>query len=367
MNYIEALNFIISKQRLGIKPGLSRMKNLLAKMGNPQNELKIIHIAGTNGKGTVANTLTQSLIDNGYKVGLFTSPWVDDYREQITVNGNYIPEADFAKYVTEYGYEEATEFELLTAIMYKYFADIKVDYAVVECGLGGKGDCTNAIPTPLMSVITSVSIDHTNFLGNTLAEIAAEKAGIIKRNGTVILYPNKECESIFENKCKDTNSRLIKVDDFGDFKKNNLATVKSCLEFLNLNTDVKLKNLPARQEYITDNIMLDGSHNADGALALAKYLPNKEITAVIGMMQDKDVEFYLKTIAPLCKKIIATEASNSRSMSAYELAKIASRYCNDVEFEPNPHTAVRHARQNFEFLLVCGSFYLARDIRKDLI
>lgn len=367
MNYNEALNFIIEKQGLGIMPGLLRIEALLSKMGNPQNILKIIHIAGTNGKGTVASTLAQCLTDNGFKVGLFTSPWLEDYREQITVNGEYIPEADFAKYVTEYGKEDATEFELVTAIMYKYFADVNVDYAVVECGMGGKGDSTNAISTPVLSVVTSVSMDHTNFLGNTLEAIATEKAGIIKQNGTIVLYPNPNCENIFENRCRETDSRLIKVEDKGDFKMNNLETVKSCLKELGIDSDVQLKKLPARQEYIADNIMLDGAHNADGALALAKYLPTKKITAVIGMMRDKDVDFYLKTIAPHCKKIIATAPSNPRSMNADELAYLASKYCGDVVSISNPHDAINEAKKDFDFILVCGSFYLARDIRKDLI
>lgn len=367
MNYCEALNFIISKERLGIQPGLSRIEALLSKMNSPQNELKIIHIAGTNGKGTVAGTLAGALQRSGFKVGLFTSPWINDYREQITINGEYISERNFAKYVTKYGNENATEFELLTAIMYKYFADAKVDYAVVECGMGGKGDCTNAINTPLLSVITSVSMDHVNFLGNTLESIAAEKAGIIKKNGTVVLYPNSKCEAVFEAKCNETNSRLIKVNEYGDFKKNNLETVKACLKLLGCDTDVQLKALPARQEYISDNIMLDGAHNADGALALEKYLPKRKITAVIGLMQDKDVEFYLKVVAPHCEKIIATQPSNPRSMPAEELSKIASKHCSNVTAVCNPQEAVEAAKKDYDFLLVCGSFYLARDVRKDLI
>lgn len=365
MNYNEALNFIITKQGLGIMPGLSRIEKLLDKMGNPQNDLKIIHIAGTNGKGTVACTLARYIRENGYNVGLFTSPWIEDYREQITVNGQYIPKDAFAKYVEKYGGEDATEFELLTAIMYKYFSDINVDFAVVECGLGGKGDSTNAIPTPYLSVITSVSIDHTNFLGNTIEEIASEKAGIIKNGGTVVLYPNEKCEAIFENRCMETDSVLIKVKELGNFKDNNLATVNACLEYLKITADVKLENLPARQEYIADNIMLDGAHNANGAVCLAKSLPYN-MTAIIGMMRDKDVDFYLKTIAPHCKKIIATEPSNPRSMDAAELAKIASKYCDNIETISNPSDAVKAAKKNFEFLFVGGSFYLARDIRKDL-
>ena len=167
MIYDEALNFILGKQSLGIMPGLTRIMNLLEIMGNPQNDIKIIHIAGTNGKGTVAKTINNALIDSGYKVGLFSSPWIDDYREQIQINNDFISEEEFASYVDEYKDNDCTEFEFLTAIMYKYFADIKVDYAVVECGMGGKGDSTN-VEQSNISVITSISLDHTAFLGDTV-------------------------------------------------------------------------------------------------------------------------------------------------------------------------------------------------------
>ena len=163
MIYNEALNFILGKQSLGIMPGLTRIMNLLETMGNPQNEIKIIHIAGTNGKGTVAKTINNALIDSGHKVGLFSSPWIDDYREQIQINNEFISEEDFASYVDKYKDNDCTEFEFLTAIMYKYFADSKVDYAVVECGMGGKGDSTN-VEQSNISVITSISLDHTILL-----------------------------------------------------------------------------------------------------------------------------------------------------------------------------------------------------------
>lgn len=366
MNYNEALNFIINKQRLGIKPGLSRMEKLLDDMGNPQNDIRIVHIAGTNGKGTVANMLAEGLISCGCKVGLFTSPWIIDYREQIQLNGKFISEDVFADYITKYEDSDTTEFELLTAVMYKYFSDENVDYAIVECGMGGKGDSTNAIETPALAVITSVSVDHTDFLGNTLEEIAKEKAGIIKNNGTVVLYPNKECEYVFEQQCIITGSKLVKVKEHHNFKDNNMATVKKCLALLGQCVHLDYSVLPARQEYIADNIMLDGAHNKDGALALKDYLPNKNITAVIAMMQDKDAEAYIKIIAPCCDRIITTAASNPRSLPACELAEIAKQYCKNVSVEDNPHTAVELAKSESDFLLICGSFYLARDVRKDL-
>lgn len=366
MNYDEALNFIYEKQRLGSKPGLSRVEKLLAQMGDPQNDLRIIHIAGTNGKGTIANSIANALILAGYKVGLFTSPWVIDYREQIQINGEFIPEADFAKYVTEYASAEATEFELITAIMYKYFHDEAVDYAVVECGMGGKGDATNAINKSAISVITSVAMDHTDFLGDTLDAIAEQKAGIIKQNGICVLYPNPECSLIFELECEIQNVKLIKVEEQGDYQKNNIATANAVLAELGIEIEAEIPKLPARQEMI-NGIMLDGAHNVDGALALEKNLPNNGIYAIIGMMKDKDVEGYLSHIAPHCDTIIAVFSSNPRAMNACELAKIASKYCKKVLVEKNVLSAINRLKGQKCFKLICGSFYLAREVRKDLL
>lgn len=366
MNYDAAIDIMQKKQSLGVKPGLSSVSSLLSKMGNPQEKVKIIHIAGTNGKGTVANLIANALADCGLKTGLFTSPWVVDYREQIQINGAFIPKERFSEYVAEYENEPVTEFELLTAVMYKYFADEKVDYAVVECGMGGALDATNAFTHPELAVITSVSMDHTAFLGNSVKEIAAQKAGIIKNNSVCILYPNPECEEVFERRCAETGSRIIKIPPQSDFKKNNIAVAKECIAYLRRCARVEYPSLPARQEMF-GGIMLDGAHNENGARALLNNLPPEHITAVISMMADKDCNAYLKIIAPRCRKIITTETSNPRTLAAQNLAEIAGRYCNSVTYEKNPHKALELAKKENMFILVCGSFFLARDIRKDLI
>lgn len=357
MIYNEALNFILGKQSLGIMPGLTRIMNLLETMGNPQNDIKIIHIAGTNGKGTVAKTINNALIDSGNKVGLFSSPWIDDYREQIQINNEFISEEDFASYVDKYKDNDCTEFEFLTAIMYKYFADSKVDYAVIECGMGGKGDSTN-VEQSNISVITSISLDHTAFLGDTVEQIAEEKSGILRKNSTCVLYPNPDIEHIFEGKCKN----LVKVKEQDDFKKNNLATANAVLELLGVPTVEQCAELPARQEYI-GSVMLDGAHNKNGAQALEPYLPNGKVTAVIGMMKDKDVDGYLSIIAPHLNRIITTTPDNPRSMPAEELKQLAQKYCNDVVAVDSSNEAVALAKQDENFKLVCGSFYLAREVR----
>lgn len=361
MTYSKALNLILNKQSLGIKPGLERILSLLDTMDNPQDKIKIIHIAGTNGKGTVAATIASALKNAGYKTGLFSSPWVDDYREQIKINGEYISKKDFAEYTEKYYDNDCTEFELLTAIMYKYFADNRVDYAVVECGMGGLGDSTNTEKKNI-SVITSVSIDHTAFLGNTLEEIALQKSGIIRSDCPCVLYPNPKCEEVFLSKAPN----LIKVSEQGSFEKNNLATVNAVLNILgapNVNETVKL---PARQEMI-GNIMLDGAHNVDGAKALAFVLNNKKVTAVIGMMRDKDIDGYLSIIAPFCERIITVSPNNSRAISADELKNIAKKYCVNVSSAYSAVDAINCAKQYNNFHLVCGSFYLAREVRNLLL
>ena len=350
MTYSEALQLIHNKQSLGIQPGLTRIQVLLKEMGEPQERLQIIHIAGTNGKGTVAATLAKALKDSGCKVGLFTSPWVIDYREQLQINGEYISEDKLTDYVARYGDSDCTEFELLTAIMYRWFADEGVDYAVVECGMGGKGDATN-VESRNISVITSVSMDHTDFLGSTLQSIAEEKSGILRENSPCIMFPDKRIQPIFAGKCSYLRTPRVA---------NNLSLVNCVLKEIGLPPVTALAALPARQERI-GRILLDGGHNVAAAQWLAPLLQKE--TAVIGMMKDKDVEGYLALIAPRCHTVIATQPDNPRALSAAELADIAEDYCDNVLVVENPKEAVRHPRLS----LVCGSFYLAREVRNILL
>lgn len=362
MTYDKALDIMIKKQSLGIMSGLSRILKLLDEMGNPQDKLSIIHVAGTNGKGTVAATVAAALSQNGCKTGLFTSPWVDDYTEQISIDGRYIDKEVFADYVERYKDNPCSEFEFLTAIMYKFFADEGVDYAVVECGMGGAGDATN-VESNNLSVITSVSIDHTDFLGNTLEQIAYEKSGIIKDNCACILYPNKECEHIFENVCNSKNASLIRVQEYGDINKNNLETARLVLKELGYDLSPEAVQLPARQERL-GKILLDGGHNYSAGKHLCRMLDNE--VAIIGMMRDKDVDGYLSLVAPHCMEIITVTPDNRRALSAKELREKALAYCNNVVAIDNPLQALDYARGR-GLTLVCGSFYLARQLRKELL
>lgn len=369
MNYEEALKFIENKKSLGIKPGLSRIKDVLSQFGNVQNRLKVIHVAGTNGKGTVCYSVAETLQKAGARVGLFVSPWVDDYREQIQINGKHIPKDVFASYVTEMQLFDLTEFELVTAVMYRYFYDCQVDYAVVECGMGGRGDATNVIDKPLVAVITAVSLDHTAFLGDTVEKIAYEKSGIIKKGCTTVLYPDIAAYDVFQRRCRFQHSKIVMPKQSGNYLENDYSVAQCVVEAIGFDQKVCSVSPPARCEMIADEVMLDGSHNPDGATALDFRLPkDRQITAVIAMMKDKDAEDYLSVVAARCDRIIATTLKdNPRAMSAGKLADIAGHYCTDVQVVEDPHEAVKKGmktRKN-DFLLICGSFYLAREIRKD--
>lgn len=211
------LNKLFSLQRFGIKPGLERISRILEKIGNPQDNFKSIHIAGTNGKGSVSSMIASILFSSGYKVGLYTSPHIIGFNERIKINGKEIDDEYLINYaellLKESQSEEITFFEITTALAFKYFSDNNVDIAVIETGMGGRFDATNII-NPILSIITSISFDHQQYLGNTIKEIAFEKAGIIKPNTpTVTLNKNPEVMEVIRNKCLEMNSRLIEAQE----------------------------------------------------------------------------------------------------------------------------------------------------------
>ena len=196
MNYDEALSYVHSLLVFGSKPGLDRINEVMAKLGNPQNNLKFIHIAGTNGKGSTATMLSNVYIKAGLKVGLYISPFVIDFRERIQLNGQMIGKTDFAHFAQKIKDANVTltEFEFITAVAFCYFAEKQCDIVILETGLGGRLDATNIIEKPLCSVITHISLDHTGVLGDTLEQIAAEKCGIIKNRGLTVTDMNQEPE-----------------------------------------------------------------------------------------------------------------------------------------------------------------------------
>lgn len=409
LNYDEAVEYIHSFLKFGIKPGLERINALLNELGNPQNDIKFIHVAGTNGKGTTSTMLSNILVESGYKVGLFTSPYVFDFCERIQLNNKNISKNDMTLIVNELmpvidklklDGVEPTEFEVITAAALLYFSKQKCDYAVMEVGLGGRYDSTNIIPTPEAAVITSISLDHINVLGDTVEKIAAEKCGIIKDNAFVVISSrqNKEALEVIKNTVKDKNA-VLQIADFDGARiisqkiegteieyrgekffiplvgihqvENTVGVIEAAKHIPNVTYDsiykgIKKTVIHGRMELIKPNVFIDGGHNEGCAKALKsvikEHLSDKKICAVIGMMADKETEKYLSLILPLCDRVIFTRPDNPRSENPEVLKRIAEKYIDKVSIESNPKSAYNKAVNLGEFTLVCGSFYLISDI-----
>lgn len=422
MNYNEALNFIHSRDRFGSRPGMERIEALCNAFDNPQDKLKFVHVAGTNGKGSTCHMIASVLKESGYKVGMFTSPFVVDFRERIQINGEMIPENDLAEVISEVKPVveklskegiEPTEFEIITVTAFLYFLKQSCDIVVLEVGLGGLLDSTNIIKKSEVSVITSISLDHTKILGDTLLKIAEQKCGIFKEGGNVVGYPQPDfaVERFIKDKAKEKNCnyyphelskiRLVreeidgstviyagcsfKIPLTGKHQLYNFATAVAAINVLKQNGwNITYKSLidgiskvkvPARTEIVSHSplTIIDGGHNAEGVDALCntlvKFCANRKIIAVFGMMSDKDYGYAVKRLAPLCERIYTTEASNPRTLDAKSLAKEAKQYCKKVKPEPNPEKAVNKAfkkAKDDDVVLVCGSLYLASDVKKFL-
>lgn len=419
MNYPQALQFIHSLDRFGIRPGLERIEALCRALGDPQERLQFVHVGGTNGKGSVSTMLSEMLRAEGKRVGLFTSPYVVHFLERIQVNGAPVSEAAFAETVTRLEPivnrlaaqdRQPTEFEVITAAAFDLFAAEHCDVVVLEVGLGGRLDSTNVIDTPLVSVITSISLDHMAILGDTVEQIAAEKAGIIKPNGKTVCYPDQpgSVMDVIRAACVDKQNsftvpelaavKTVKNDLFGtrffyegtEYEtamggahqiKNAVTAIEAArllgVSLPSVQVGLKRAKLPARQEVIHEKplVLLDGGHNEDGGRVLAESLKQAgltgRVTAVLGMMADKSIDDYLKNVAPLCKKIVAVPvADNLRAQTAEKLRAMAEPYCPAVTACDNACKAIDLVESKIpegECLLVCGSLYLAGEARMHLI
>lgn len=369
MNYNEALEFIHSVSNFFCKPGLERIGELCASLGNPQNQLKFIHVAGTNGKGSLCAFLSEILKNAGYKVGCYTSPYILRFNERIAINGSPISNADLAeicsqiKPICEKMSDKPTEFEIITAIGFEYFKRQNCDIVILECGLGGRFDATNIINTPLVSVITGIDFDHQSFLGSTIEKIAFEKAGIIKKNAPCLWCGNNKiaCE-VIENECKKINTEFLTADfptiktadlsgtlfdlpDYKDLKisllglyqpKNAANAVKTIEILKNIGYPVDSESIrrglvdtywPARFEKLSDNpiILFDGGHNPEGVKAATKsyknYFGNQKCVVLSGVMADKDYSFIAKCISEIADTVYTVTPNNPRSLSAEDYAK----------------------------------------------
>ncbi len=415
MNFNESVEYIHSLLQFGIKPGLERIAMLLEALGNPQDKVKTIHIAGTNGKGSTSTHLANILTSAGYKTGLYTSPYVLSFCERIQIDGKNIPEDDLSKTVTRVKSEIEklneqgiiiTEFEALTATAFLYFYESGCDYAVIEVGLGGRFDATNVIKKPEAVVITSISLDHTKILGDTISQIAFEKCGVIKYGVPVITSQNQDAKAISvisktvtEKKCNliianQQNAQVLfeslrvmqtvkfayKGSEYilklnGEHQIENAVNVIETAKALGIDDQYIKEGLAkttmlARMEVISENplIIRDGGHNEGCANALRDFLTKynvQNINMLIGLMADKDVEGYVSKIAPICKSIVTVTPSNPRALDSEKLKEIAEKYCKNTKSINDPQEGYKYILSNTkkdETILICGSFYLMSDI-----
>ena len=398
---------------LAYKPGLQSTITIDDKMGNPHKNYKIIHVGGTNGKGSCASTIAAILQSAGYRVGLYTSPHLVDFRERIRVNGMMIPKERVVKFVEQYRsfFEEVhpSFFEITTALAFLYFSEQKVDVAVVEVGLGGRLDCTNIV-NPILSVITNVSLDHTQFLGDNLESIASEKAGIIKPAIPVVVgESNSQTRSVFEEKARSVGADIIFADDspevlsasfqekgllfqtksFGEF----IGSLSGDYQVLNANTILAvLKRLkpwfPVKKSDIYDGFLnvcsytglrgrwevvskkpltiVDAGHNEGGWQYLSKQLQNLEprlIHIIIGMSSDKDIHSILRLL-PTNAQYYFTKASVKRSLNECELKSMAEAYGlkgNTFQSVSEAYKSAKESVADEDFIFVGGSCFIVAD------
>ncbi|MDD5945339.1 MAG: bifunctional folylpolyglutamate synthase/dihydrofolate synthase [Clostridia bacterium] len=421
MDYNEALNYLDSVSGLGSKLDLERISVLLEDLGNPQDRLKAIHVAGTNGKGSVCSMLRDILTAQGYKTALYTSPHLERYNERYVIGHDEISDDDFAHYmdiIKEHA-EKMTEgrptvFEQLTAMAFLYFADNDVDYAVIEVGLGGRFDATNVIKKPVLSVITSISFDHTEFLGNTLESIAFEKGGIIKPECPVVLYrQDKRVYDVIKGLCEERDSKLYYIEDedieikrqniggtemsvknslygfddirlplVGEYQIYNCLTVLLACYALNeagvvIGRDSIVKGIEntgwnGRMEVCSKNpvVVLDGAHNPDGinmlAMSVKKYFSDKRIVLLMGVLGDKQYEKMAEEIVPMADTVVITEPDSDRALSVSGFKTVVKKYCDKVYGFESIGEAYGFAKSitgSDDVLLCAGSLYLIGRLR----
>lgn len=426
MNYNQALEYIHGTKKFGSKLGLENIKELLRLLGNPHSDLKIIHVAGTNGKGSTSSFITSMLKEGNYKVGLFTSPYLEKFEERIRINEENISEEELARITVkvkvmvdkmiESGFNHPTEFEIVTAIAFQHYYESKVDYVVLEVGLGGRYDSTNVVDNPLVSVITPIAMDHVEYLGDTLGKIAWEKAGIIKEDSIVVCHPQEdEAMKVIEDVTQEKNSRLIiaptdrlvikevseygNVFDFSFGEENfydlhtsllgnhqiyNAATALTTILTLrrqghiNISDEEVRKGLKetrwmGRLEILRRNprFLIDGAHNLQGIKSLRRALSemfsyNKLIIGT-GMLEDKDVDNMIAELVEIADTVIITEPNIFRSMKAEELAKKVEKYNKNYIIEENIIKAIEKSFEiadKGDLIVFGGSLYLIGDIRR---
>lgn len=424
MTYEEALTYIHSVSWRGCRPGLERITELCEKLGNPQDSLRFIHIAGTNGKGSTASMLSSVLSAAGYKVGLFTSPFVYRFNERIRFCGMDISDealAEITEYVKPYAEsmeDKPTEFELITAIGLEYYKRVGCDIVVFECGLGGRYDSTNVIDTSVLSVITGIDLDHTALLGDTTEKIAWEKAGIIK-DGVPVLFGEVDAgaaevitseakshgslcfhtefdkiekySSTLEGSSIKFDGNEYKIKLLGLYQAHNCATVLTAVRILRENgfdipEEALKKGLSdarwsARFEIISHDplVIYDGAHNPQGIAGAVEnsrhYLSplgkNGKIVILMGVMADKDHRKMITMLSPYAEKVFTVTPNNARSLDSANVEKefreagVKGKAYKTIK--GGVHAAVRYAREQKIPLFCLGSLYMYADVKDAVV
>lgn len=375
--YNNAIDLLTSQGKFYINLGLERISAVLDLLGNPQDKLKCIHVAGTNGKGSVCAIIASILTEAGMKTGLYTSPHIFEYTERIKINGCEISKDDFAKYIFEIceiadkNVIHLTEFEILTAVMFKYFSDNNVEVVVLETGLGGRFDATNVIKSNLCSIITHIDLDHTDRLGNTRSKIAFEKAGIIKPDCPVLTCEGyeeikdraDECNSLFVMVApyEDTANLSLK----GTCQQENLSLALAAVRLLFpkipqsvIQDGIKYVKHPCRFQVCDNNLIIDASHNPNGAMALREsldfYYPDKKRCFVFGCLKNKDYKKMMEILFEKRDEIYFYHFNNKNSCTVNELQEVC-------EFPSKQFTSLEELPDDY-LKIVCGSFYMLNEI-----
>ncbi len=425
MNYQEALEYINDKNKLGSKLGLDSIGKLLDLLGNPEKNLKYIHVGGTNGKGSTSSYISNILETGGYKVGLFTSPYIEKINESIRINNLDIPDEVFGRLtkiikdkidiMVRKGLDHPTSFEIITVMGFMYFYEEKVDFCILEVGLGGRFDATNIIPTPLATVFTTIDYDHIDILGSTLREIAYQKAGIIKENSIVISYPQeKEALEIIMQVSREKKSELhicpmenisikelvshggsfdfhygdfhmedIKISMVGEYQVYNATLAMMVILILKEKGLVELSpehireginntRWAGRLEIIGSDptFLIDGAHNLQGVSQLKKALSLFEYNRLIlglGILRDKDISHMVRELGPMADKIVVTEPNMVRKLDGEILGREISKYNENVIIEKDIKRAIEKTfelAEKDDLIVFCGSLYLIGEVRK---
>lgn len=384
MSYRETMEYIESLQCYGSVPGLTNIINLCEKLGNPQDALKFVHIAGTNGKGSVLSFVSNILTESGYKVGRYISPVIFEYRERIQMNGKMISQKDLCRLMgvlkaaceemVKEGKAHPTPFEVETALAFMYFKEKECDLIVLETGLGGAQDATNLIQNTEIAVFTSISLDHMGILGNTLTAIAGEKAGIIKAGCQVVTALQKpEVQMVLEEHCLEKGVSMTVASpekitgikstlerqrfSYGQYKNLEISLIgryqmENAVLAIEVAQALKLRGYSVSEKAIYGGlkkalwpgrfqllckkpiVIADGAHNRDGAARLAQsvqfYFTNKRILYIMGMLRDKEQEEVIKTTCPFAEQILTVPTPGARGTSSYELALEVQKYHNNV-------------------------------------